>query len=186
MSETILFFNNRNEFRKWLEKNNGQKESVWVELLKKDKTALTHNEALEEVLCYGWIDSIIKRVDEKKYKIKFSPRRKKSKWSEVNKAIVAKLIQSGKMTKYGLAAIEEAKKNGNWYKDITPVISSEMIDLLREKIIKETLLLSSFDKLRESDKKTFAFYYSDAKKEETKEKRFKIILEHITKEKRLL
>ncbi len=186
MPEQILFFKARKDFRNWLEKNNSQTESIWIEFLKNDKTAFRHSEALEEVLCYGWIDSIIKRVDENKYKMKFSPRRKNSKWSESNKAAVESLIKSGKMTKYGLAAIEEAKKNGNWYKNNTPVITPEMIETLREKIKNETRLLPEFDKLSNSNQRIFAHYYYDAKKEETKEKRFKIILEHITGNKRIL
>lgn len=186
MEEQVLFFNNQEELRQWFEKNQQQKESIWIEFLKKDKSALSHGNALEQALCYGWIDSIIKRIDEKKYKMKFSPRRNNSKWSESNKITVQRLIKEGKMTKYGLAAIDEAKKNGNWYKNNTPVITREIMDTLRNELKNKTELLPEYDKLSNSVKKTYAFYYSDAKREETRKKRFQIIIEHILGKKGIL
>jgi len=177
--EQLLCFNNRSEFRTWLKKNHSQPESIWMVFLKNEKTAFKYKEALEEALCYGWIDSIIKRIDEKKYKIKFSPRRKNSIWSEKNKNTVKALIQQGKMTVHGQAAINEAKKNGNWDKDIKPVITPEMTTLLRIKLKEEKKLLTVYDKMSASSQGFFAYYYYDAKKDETKERRFKKILEHI-------
>jgi len=184
--EQLLCFKSRVEFRAWLEKNHSQKESIWLVFLKKEKIAFKHNEALEEALCFGWIDSIIKRIDDKQYKMKFSPRRKNSKWSEINKKAVEVLIKSGKMTVNGLDAIDEAKKNGNWNKNIKPVFTPEMIEVFRKVLKSETTLLPIFDKLSLSSQEFFAYYYFDAKKEETKKKRLEKIIEHIKSGKRFL
>lgn len=184
--EQELCFKNRDDFRNWLKKNYSQQKSIWLVFLKNEKNAFKHKEALEEALCFGWIDSIIKRIDEKKYKMKFSPRRKNSKWSEINKKLVKVLIKQGKMTVHGQAAMDLAKKNGNWNKEIKPVITPEMIELLRRKLEAETKLLPIYDKLSASSKGFFAYYYHDAKKEETKERRFKKILEHIEEGKGIL
>jgi uncharacterized protein YdeI (YjbR/CyaY-like superfamily) len=177
--EQLLNFKNRHKFRTWLEKNVSQTENIWIEFIKNDKNAFKHSEALEEALCFGWIDSIIKRIDENTYKMKFSRRRKNSQWSETNKKTVERLIKTGQMTKYGLMAINEAKQNGNWDKDIKPVFTPEMIELLRNKLKAETKLLPVYDALNFSNQQFFAYYYFDAKKEETKERRFKKIVEHI-------
>jgi uncharacterized protein YdeI (YjbR/CyaY-like superfamily) len=184
--ETLLRFKNRSAFRAWLEKNHSQQESIWLVFLKNEKNAFKHKEALEEALCYGWIDSIIKRIDDTTYKIKYSPRRKNSKWSEINKNLVKVLIQQGKMTVYGQAAINEAKKNGNWNKENKPVFTQEMIDILRNAIQAHTKLLAAYDKLGRSTQQYFAYYYFDAKKEETKKKRIEIIIKHINSGKRLI
>lgn len=184
--EQLLHFKNRHEFHVWLENNALQTEGFWIEFIKNDKTAFKHSEALEEALCFGWIDSIIKRIDEKKYKMKFSRRRKNSQWSETNKKAVEKLIQTGKMTKYGMLAINEAKQNGNWDKDIKPVFTPEMIEILRIKLKSDTKLLPVYDALSLSNRQFFAYYYFDAKKEETKERRLKKIVEHIEKGKRFI
>jgi uncharacterized protein YdeI (YjbR/CyaY-like superfamily) len=186
LMESLLCFKKQSDFRAWLEKNHSQHESIWLVFLKNDKTAFKHSEALEEALCFGWIDSIIKRIDDKKYKMKFSQRRKNSNWSEINKKVVEALIKSGKMTIYGQAAINEAKQNGNWNKDIKPVFTPEMIETLRNILKSETKLLPVYDALSSSNQQFFAYYYFDAKKEETKKKRLEKIIEHIESGKRIL
>ena len=115
--ETELIFATREDFQEWL-KNYGQtNEGVWL-LFGKTKTlkTLSAEEALEEALCFGWIDGLINSIDEHKYKKYFSKRRKGSKWSEKNKKIVEKLIKEGRMTWFGMQAIEEAKRSGEWEK----------------------------------------------------------------------
>lgn len=99
----------------WLSKNSSRKESVWILHGKKGYPGyLSHEEILEQLLAYGWIDSLARKVDEKRTMLLISPRRSGSSWSAVNKKIIDKLIRSKKMKAPGLAKIAQAKKDGSW------------------------------------------------------------------------
>ena len=112
---TVLEFTEREAFRKWLSDNCLSSEGVWL-LFDKSKEAKTikASEALEEALCFGWIDGQMQSIDAKTYKKYFSKRRKDSKWSEKNKALTESLEKRGLMTEYGRKKIVEAKNNGQW------------------------------------------------------------------------
>lgn len=106
-----LCFQTREEFRTWLQNNCRSSDGVWLLFGKtKELVTLKADEALEEALCYGWIDGLMKRVDDKSYMKYFSLRRKNSKWSDKNKNLVRSLEERGRMTDMGRAKIEEAKK----------------------------------------------------------------------------
>jgi uncharacterized protein YdeI (YjbR/CyaY-like superfamily) len=104
------------EWRGWLQANHAVEKEVWLMIYKKHAAtpSVTFEEATEEALCFGWIDSIMKPIDDEKYALRYTPRRKGSNWSESNKKRVAKLIEQGRMTEAGLAKIDEAKRNGKW------------------------------------------------------------------------
>jgi uncharacterized protein YdeI (YjbR/CyaY-like superfamily) len=104
------------EWRAWLEANHDVEPAAWVVIAKRGSTkpAPSLTEATEEALCFGWIDSAMQPVDDEHYVLRYTPRRKGSAWSEVNKRRVASLIEDGRMTEAGLAAIEEAKRDGRW------------------------------------------------------------------------
>jgi uncharacterized protein YdeI (YjbR/CyaY-like superfamily) len=176
--EQSLFFNNRKEFRLWLSENYNQKESIWIEFIKNRNDVFKPDEALEEALCFGWIDSLIRKVDEEKYIKKFSKRKKLSKWSDYNKKKVGELIKFGIMTEIGLAAIITAKQNGQW--DKQPVaIPDNSLDILKEKLSLQIEILEKFNSLNTSSQKLFAKFYFDAKKEEARERRLLKIIENI-------
>jgi len=178
--EETIEFKNRGDFRKWLEMNSNQEESIWIRLNKLDKSGLKAGEALEEALCFGWIDSIVKRQDDVHYLKKFSKRRSKSNWSEYNKKLVGRLIKEGKMTEPGLHAVELAKKNGMWdRKDEFAVIPEEMIHQLRHILVSNGLSPGKFDKVPPSAKKGYTAYYFMAKKEETRVNRMRRIIDSI-------
>ena len=101
MSE-ILTFSSREEFRSWLFVHCQSPDGVWL-VFDKAGGPLKAGEALEEALCFGWIDGQMRRVDEKTYQKYFSPRREKSKWSEKNKALAQRLEEQGRMTEFGRA-----------------------------------------------------------------------------------
>ena len=175
-----LEFKDRKEFRQWLEANHGQKDSIWIRLNKVDKTGLKAAEALEEALCFGWIDSIIKRQDDTFYLKKFSPRRKKSNWSDYNKKLVEKLITEGKMAAPGLKAVKVARQNGSWDKpDELPDVTQDMLLELKALLVNEGLEGKKFDALTPSQSKNYGFYYFMAKKEETRRNRLKRIIDSI-------
>ena len=111
----ILEFADREEFRKWLSEHCLSTDGVWLLFGKAGgPKTIKAGEALEEALCFGWIDGQMKSIDDKTYKKYFSMRREKSKWSEKNKALVKILEERGCMTDFGRKKIEEAQKNGQW------------------------------------------------------------------------
>lgn len=106
----------RAEWRAWLKKHHLRKTSVWLICYKKksNKPSLSWSEAVEEALCFGWIDSVRKPIDEEKFMQFFGKRKARGTWSKVNKEKVAQLIQAGLMMPAGLQSIELAKQNGSW------------------------------------------------------------------------
>jgi len=112
-----MFFRNRRMFRIWLKQNFDKSPGIWIIIYKKHviTKGIKHREALEEALCFGWIDSLLKRIDDERYKIKFTPRKNIKQWSDVNKKIVGELIINGKMTEAGLKKIESYLRTGKVY-----------------------------------------------------------------------
>jgi len=103
-----LYLKNRDEWRRWLEKNHKREPEIWLIYYKKHtkKSSIPYNDAVEEALCFGWIDSTVKGIDGEKYAQRFSPRKPKSNWSEPNKERIERLIKEGKMTPAGLVFFE--------------------------------------------------------------------------------
>ncbi len=112
----IIPFNTQKKWRNWLTKTYTDQKGIWLRIYKKDSgvKSITYDEALDEALCFGWIDGLRKKFDEKSYIQKFTPRRKKSLWSKRNKEKAEWLIKEGKMQKAGQAEIKKAKENGRW------------------------------------------------------------------------
>ena len=107
----------RSEWREWLAQNHASEKSIWLIYYKTDSgfPSVKYSEAVDEALCFGWIDSTVKTIDNQSYRQFFSPRKPKSVWSKINKAKVEKLIEADLMTEAGMATIGIAKKNGSWY-----------------------------------------------------------------------
>ncbi|HEX5936114.1 MAG TPA: hypothetical protein VFZ75_00255 [Actinomycetota bacterium] len=104
------------EWRRWLERHHDVDDGVWLVISKKHATTpgVGLVAATEEALCFGWIDSAMRPVDDETYVLRFTPRRAKSAWSEVNRARAERLMAEGRMTEAGLARIVEAKRDGRW------------------------------------------------------------------------
>ena len=134
------------------------------------KTIKAH-EALEEALCFGWIDGQMQSIDDKTYKKYFSMRRKNSKWSEKNKALVKSLDEQGLMTDFGRVKIQEAKSNGQWDTPKPSAITDEQIACLSHLLKKYELAFSNFQNMSLSVKKTYTRAYFDAKTDAGREKR---------------
>ncbi|WP_207426700.1 YdeI family protein [Pedobacter sp. SYSU D00535] len=107
---------NRQEWREWLEENHRSKPSVWLVYYKPkaSKSTLSYGEAVDEALCFGWIDSTLRALDEERLMQFFCKRKPQSVWSKINKEKVERLIREGLMTEAGFASIEIAKQNGFW------------------------------------------------------------------------
>ncbi len=163
----------REQWRDWLTEHHDQPEALWLIFYKKHtgQGGLAYEEAVQEALCFGWIDGILKRIDEKRYTIRFSPRRKNSIWSATNKKRVAKMIAEGLMTESGLAKVEEAKRNGQWrnanVQRRTPDVPAE----LTEALARNSAARQNFEKLAPSYRKQYIWWIAVAKRDETRRKR---------------
>lgn len=105
---------NRADWRRWLRTNHAKAPGVWLVFIKGAGRQLTYADAVEEALCYGWIDSTLRPIDARRYRQMFTPRKKKSTWSALNKRRIEALVASGRMAAPGLAKIEAAKLDGSW------------------------------------------------------------------------
>lgn len=178
----ILEFLNREEFRKWLEENCLTSEGVWLLFGKAGgPKTLKAGEALEEALCFGWIDGQMLSLDEKTYKKYFSRRRDKSKWSEKNKGIVKKLEEKGLMTDHGRKKIEEAKKNGQWDAPKAPPVTEEQIAFVAGVLEEYDTAFQNFQAMSLSVKKTYTRAYMDARTDEGRKKRLSWMVERLNK-----
>ena len=174
----IIQMKDRGSWRRWLEKNHDRKQSVWVLFPKKhtSRPSVAYTDAVEEALCFGWIDSQVRRVDEDAYIQKFTPRKRKSVWSPSNKQRVRKLVRLGLMTPAGLAKVAEAKKDGSW----TTLDAVEKLEAmpraLRETIGRNAAAGKNFRKISPTLKKQFLWFIASAKREETRTKRIAIVV----------
>jgi uncharacterized protein YdeI (YjbR/CyaY-like superfamily) len=170
-----LYISNRKEWRKWLKENHSIVREVWLIYYKKHtgKLRIPYDDAVEEALCFGWIDSTVKRIDDEKYCQKFTTRNLKSIWSEHNKKRVAKMIKQGKMTKHGIEKVKAAKKNGEWYKTAEAVKEFKMPSALTRLLSANEKAMEFFTELSPSHKKQYIGWIASAKKVETREKRAK-------------
>ncbi len=171
MSKEIVF-EKRSDFRKWLEQTDMNSEGVWLIFSKtKSITSITASEALEEALCFGWIDGLIKSIDDEKYKKYFAPRRKGSKWSAKNKEIIARLIKDNRVEKNGLLVIERSKKDGSWDSNDDNIITEEKYQMFESKIANNKEAAANYRKMPKSIRRQFAGLYFEPKKEDTRNKR---------------
>jgi uncharacterized protein YdeI (YjbR/CyaY-like superfamily) len=177
-------FKSRNEFRKWLEKNHAKKTELWI-LFYKIHTkikSLRYDEAVEESLCFGWIDGIVKRIDDERHAQRYTPRNPKSIWSKVNKERAEKMIELSKMTDAGLAKIKDAKKSGWWDNAYTTSrYDHEMSAEMKKVLMSDTIAWTNFQNFGKSYQNTYIFFVNYAKREETKKKRIQLILERAKK-----
>src|SRR4051794_8525891 len=114
--EKVREFRDAESFYKWLGKHHGKEDEIWIKIHKvaSGLKSITPKEAIDVALCWGWIDGVRKAFDSKSYLQRYTPRGKKSVWSQINVDNVARLIQEGRMTAHGLEKVEAAKADGRW------------------------------------------------------------------------
>jgi uncharacterized protein YdeI (YjbR/CyaY-like superfamily) len=163
---------NRKAFRAWLTKNHTQKESIWLVIAKKGNTQSTlwRMDAVEEALCFGWIDSVPGLMDNVRYKLLLSPRKPKSNWSAINKKLVAKLIKADMMQPSGMAMVELAKKTGTW-NVLNDIDELKYPTDLQKAFAKAKKAKTYFDAFPPSTKKGILEWILNAKTPETRTKR---------------
>jgi uncharacterized protein YdeI (YjbR/CyaY-like superfamily) len=178
-----LFCKNRDEWRAWLDKNHSTENKIWLIYYKKHtkKPTVSYNEAVEEALCFGWIDSIVKRIDDETYMQKYTPRKKNSIWSLLNTKRVEKMISEGKMTKVGFDQIDIAKKNGQWGKAYSSQIKSEIPDELVKALKANPVAFNNFNNFSPSNQNNYIGWVISAKRPETIKKRIEFVVERSEK-----
>lgn len=162
----------RADWRNWLINNYTTEKNVWLKIYKKTsaKPSITYDEAVDEALCFGWVDSSVKKGDADYYFQFFAKRNPKSNWSRVNKAKVEKLIQAGLMTKAGLAMIELAKQTGTWTA-LDDVENLTNPPDLQQQLDANSTAKGYFDAFPRSVKRGILEWLLNAKQAETRAKR---------------
>ena len=176
-------FADQQKWRQWLEKNHASSAGLFLRIFKKDsgKKTVAHAEALDEALCFGWIDGVRKSFDEGSFLQKFTPRQKRSIWSKRNQEHVARLIEEGRMTAAGLAEIERAKQDGRWERAYdSPKNMKVPADFLKE-LKKDKQAYEFFKTLTKVNHFAIAFRLHNAKRPETRERRMKDFLERLSR-----
>jgi len=182
-----LYVTNRDDWCAWLRKNYETKKEVWLIYYKKhtSKPSIPYDDSVEEALCFGWIDNIIKRIDNEKFARKFTPRKGKSKWSEANKKRARKMIKVGKMTEAGLAKIRETKKSGEWFKIASPRKELVIPSYVKETLAKNQKALANFNNLAKSYKRQYVGWITSAKRETTRRRRLAEAIKLLEKNEKL-
>jgi uncharacterized protein YdeI (YjbR/CyaY-like superfamily) len=178
-----LFFETPAEWRDWLEQNHSLEKGVWLRFYKKGSgvVSLNYSGALDEALCFGWIDGQSKSIDESSYLQKFTPRRARSIWSKRNIEHIARLIAEGKMKPSGLKEAEAAKTDGRWQKAYDSPANMTLPEDFLIELSKDKIAFAFFKTLNKTNTYAITWRLQTAKKPETREKRMKIILEMLSR-----
>jgi len=187
-----IYFESQQSFREWLEINHDKSQGVWLVFYKKHckKNWINYQQALDEALCFGWIDSTKKRMDEDKYVQVFSPRRNISNWSDVNKKKVMDLMEQGRMTEAGLNKIDIYLERGKLDWELSTDTAKEKKQLVIPRYFQDILnehpkALENFSNLAPSYKKHYVHWISDAKREHTRNKRIEESIKLLSENRKL-
>ena len=181
----IKFFADQSRFRKWLQANHDKTDELWVGYYKKatGKPSITWPESVDEALCFGWIDGLRKSIDEEAYRIRFTPRRDGSNWSDVNTRRAKELKELGMMEPAGIRAFEKRKRDS-----ASPSRKPESIELSKEfeaELKSNKKAWKYFNALAPSVRKLSVGWVMSAKREETRLRRFAVLIESSEKEQKV-
>ncbi len=175
-------FASREQFRHWLYHNCQSSAGIWLLFGKAGgPKTIKAGEALEEALCFGWIDGQMRRIDEQTYMKYFSVRRKNSRWSEKNKMLAQTLEAQGLMTEFGWEQIERAKENGQWDAPPAPVVTEEQIVHLSKLLEGYEPAHTHFQAMPLSVRKTYTRAYFDAKTDAGRKNRIAWMVDRLNK-----
>ena len=169
----IMPFASREAWEAWLEEEHATSDGLWLKIAKKGSgiETVTFAEALDAALCYGWIDSQRAGFDGRFFLQRFTPRRPRSKWSQVNREKAAKLIEAGRMKPAGLREIERAKADGRWDAAYAPPSAATVPDDLRQELERDEGAREFFATLDSTNRYAILHRIQDAKKPETRARR---------------
>ena len=171
-SRKTLYVTSREEWRAWLKKHYKSETEIWLIYYKKHsgRPRISYDEAVEEALCFGWIDSIVKKMDDEKFAQKFTPRRDSSRWSDLNKERLRKVIREGRMTKAGLAKVDLAML-GDEAQAKQSTGDADIPHFVKQALKANAKAWANFRSLSPSRRSAYVRLIMDAKKEETRERR---------------
>lgn len=180
-------FNDASEWRTWLQDNHANQSEAWLVILrsKAARPGVYYEEAVEEAVCFGWIDGVMKSVDDLTYYLRFSPRKSGSIWSLSNIERAQRLIAEGRMTESGMKKVREARENGEWEATLAREDTSNLPDDLSEALDKDAEAMANFEKYPASQVKMFLYWIGSAKTEVTRKRRIQKTVEMAANNKRL-
>ena len=163
----------RKQWRIWLEKNHVKETEVWLVFLKQHtaRPNVSYSDAVEEALCFGWIDDVKRSIDEDRYMHRFTPRKPASKWSKLNKERAQRLLKAGQMAPAGKKAIELAKENGKWTETVSTRASLSMPIELDARLKRNKKATAFFASLAPSYQQQYIAWIATAKRPETRRRR---------------
>jgi uncharacterized protein YdeI (YjbR/CyaY-like superfamily) len=168
----LLYFKNSQEWRTWLHENHHLSKGVHLVFYKVTSAfeSMRWEEAVQVAICYGWIDSTVRKIDDDKRKQMFTPRKDKSVWSKLNKNYIEKLLQENLIHESGLRKIEIAKKNGSW-ESLDAVESLSMPNDLEKAFKENEMAFTNYNNFSPSYRKSYLYWLNQAKREETRNNR---------------
>jgi uncharacterized protein YdeI (YjbR/CyaY-like superfamily) len=178
--ETV-FAKDRAEWRRWLAKNASRCEEIWLGFYKKasGKQTISYDHAVEEALCFGWVDGMKKKLDEECYAFRFTPRKAKSQWSKSNLQRVERLIAEGKMMPAGLKVYNSEQRLE------VPPMPTQMPQELEKEFRKQRVAWANFERFPPGYRRLTTGWVASAKKEETQRKRLEKLIEHSARNERM-
>jgi uncharacterized protein YdeI (YjbR/CyaY-like superfamily) len=165
----------------WLAEHGANETEVWLIYFKaaSGKPTISYPDSLEEALCFGWVDSLIQKIDEEKYARKFTPRKAGSKWSELNKHLAARLVQEGRMSAAGLAKVDFPLSQAPAARPKRSALP--LPDWLKAGLMSSPKAWENFQMLAPSHQRNYIGWISDAKKEETRQRRIREAIRRLEK-----
>ncbi len=165
----LLYFKNTTEFRIWLHKNHAISKGVYLVFYKvsSEQESMRWEEAVQVAICYGWIDSTVKKLDDERRQQLFTPRNDKSVWSKLNKSYIENLMVAGLIHESGLKKIEIAKQNGSW-QALDEVENQIIPDDLIQAFEQNQLAYNNYQNFSPSYRKSYLYWLNQAKRQETR------------------
>ncbi len=176
----------RDDWREWLKENHNSEKEIWLIFHKKHtgRSRIPYDDAVEEALCFGWIDSTVKRIDDEKYAQNFTPRKDRSNWSVLNKRRVRKMMREGRMTEAGLAKVKGVDLNDEEEEEPSEKELSIPADV-KEVLAGNRQIWENFSRLASSYKRQYIGWITGAKKEETRKRRLREAIGLLVQNKKL-
>ena len=186
MSDSVLFFETPDDFRKWLAENHDKEEVQWIGYYKvaTKKDSIRWEESVREALCFGWIDGLRKSIDDESYKIRFTPRKPDSHWSAKNIKMVKELIELEKMREPGLKAFKK-RDDKNSRRASYERENAELPKEYEQQIRQNEKAWIFFQELAPGYTRTSIHWVTSAKREDTRQRRLKILIESCEKEEKI-
>jgi len=177
MAET-LYFKDRKAWRSWLKANHASSDGVWLLTYRKcaGRKGVSHHEALEEALCFGWIDSQMRKLDDIRFVQRYTPRRPGSQWSKINKDLALRLIREGRMTAGGVRKINEAKRLGFWARAYSAKKGMRLPSDLKTALMRDERAWKNFQAFANCYKTMYIGWVKGAKQEETRTRRIATVV----------